>query len=318
MPAIVTITFNPAIDKSTTISTLIPEKKLKCTLPVFEPGGGGINVARAIKKLGGNATAIYFAGGYSGKFLTQLLKQENIHSIVIKTAHHSRENLIVLDISSNLQYRFGMPGPVTNENEWRRVLEEIEKMNDVEFIIASGSLPTGVPKDIFARIAGISKRKKAKFIVDTSGEALKDAVDVGVYLLKPNLSELSFLSGRDELNGYEVEQAAKSLIKKGKSEVIIVSLGAAGAMLVTKNGTHHIIPPPVKRNSTVGAGDSMLAGIVLSLSEKKSLLEATKYGVACGTAASMNYGTQLCRLSDAEKLFAEIQHSTQNPVGHFH
>jgi len=309
MPAIVTITFNPAIDKSTTISTLVPEKKLKCTPPVFEPGGGGINVARAIKKLGGNATAIYLAGGYSGKFLNQLLEEDHIHSIVIETAQHSRENLIVLDISSNLQYRFGMPGPVTNENEWKKVLDEIEKMTDVDFIVASGSLPSGVPKDIFARIADISKRKKAKFIVDTSGEALKDAVNEGVYLLKPNLSELSFLAGKEELNGNEVEDVAKNLIIKGKCEVIVVSLGATGAMLVTKDETHHIIPPPVKKNSTVGAGDSMLAGFVLSLSENKSLLEAAQYGVACGTAASMTYGTQLCRLSDAEKLYAEIRNS---------
>lgn len=307
MPPIVTITFNPAIDKSTTITNLIPEKKLKCTPPVFEPGGGGINVARAIKKLGGNATAIYPAGGYSGKFLVQLLEEDNIHSIVIETAQHSRENLIVLDTSSNLQYRFGMPGPLTNENEWRQVLDEIEKMDDVEFIVASGSLPSGVPKDIFARIADISKRKNAKFIVDTSSEALKDAVNEGLYLLKPNLSELSSLAGKVELNGKEVEDFAKSLIAKGKCEVIVVSLGAAGAMLVTENEIHHIIPPPVKKNSTVGAGDSMLAGIVLSLFEQKSLLESVQYGVACGTAASMTYGTQLCRLSDAEKLYAVIR-----------
>ena len=307
MPAIVTITFNPAIDKSTTISNLIPEKKLKCAPPVFEPGGGGINVARAVKKLGGSATAIYLAGGYSGKFLIQLLQEDHIPSIVIETAHHTRENLIVLDISSNLQYRFGMPGPVTNENEWKQVIEEIEKMNDLEFIVASGSLPAGVPKDIFARIADISKRKNAKFIVDTSGEALKDAVNEGLYLLKPNISELSSLAGKEELTGKEVEAFAKSLIAKGKCEVIVVSLGAAGAMLVTKNEMHHIIPPPVKRNSTVGAGDSMLAGIVLSLSEENSLLEAVQYGVACGTAASMTYGTQLCRLSDAEKLYAAIR-----------
>ncbi len=311
MPAIVTITFNPTIDKSTTITSLIPEKKLKCSPPVFEPGGGGINVARAIKKLGGHATAIYLAGGYSGKFLRQLLEEDHIHCIVIETAHHSRENLIVLDMSSNLQYRFGMPGPVTNENEWRQVLEEIEKMKDVEFIVASGSLPAGVPKDIFARIADISKRKRAKFIVDTSGEALKDAANEGVFLLKPNLSELSSLANREELNGNEVEDVAKSLIRKGKCEVIVVSLGATGAMLVTKDQTHHIIPPPVKKISTVGAGDSMLAGIVLSLSENRSLLEAAQYGVACGTAASMTYGTQLCRLSDAEKLYAEIRNSSQ-------
>lgn len=307
MPQIVTITFNPAIDKSTTISSLIPEKKLKCTPPVFEPGGGGINVARAIKKLGGNATAIYLAGGYSGKFLNQLLDEENVPSIVIETKHHSRENLIVLDNSSNLQYRFGMPGPVIYENEWKKVLSVVEELKDVEYIVASGSLPSGIPKDIFANLALISRSKNAKFIVDTSGEALQYAVNQGVYLLKPNLSELSALAGREELNGNQVQEVARQLIQIGKCEVIVVSLGAMGAMLITETETHQIIPPPVKKASTVGAGDSMLAGIVLSLAENNTLLEAAQYGVACGTAACMTLGTQLCRLSDVEKLYAAIK-----------
>lgn len=312
MPRIVTITFNPAIDKSTTIASLIPEKKLKCSQPVFEPGGGGINVARAIKKLGGNATAIYFAGGYSGKFLNQLLDEENIPCIVVETKHHSRENLIVLDNSSNLQYRFGMPGPVIHENEWKQVLSLVEELKDVEYIVASGSLPSGVPKDIFAHLALISRSKNAKFIVDTSGEALQEAVNQGVFLLKPNLSELSALAGREELNGNQVEEVARHLIQKGKCDVIVVSLGATGAILVTETETNRIIPPPVKKSSAVGAGDSMLAGIVLSLSENKSLLEAAQYGVACGTAACMTQGTQLCRLSDAEKLYATIKKTTED------
>jgi len=310
MPSIVTITFNPAIDKSTSINALIPEKKLKCTPPVFEPGGGGINVARAIKKLGGNATAIYFAGGYSGKFLNQLLDHDEINSIVIETKQHSRENLIVLDTSANLQYRFGMPGPVIEENEWKQCLELIEKITDAEYIVASGSLPAGVPTDIFARIADIAKTKKAKFIVDTSGDALKYAVNEGVYLLKPNLGELSSLAGKEELKGNEeVVDVARDLINKGKCEVIVVSMGAAGALLITKNEVHQIITPPVKKNSTVGAGDSMVAGMILSLSRQKTLLEAVQYGVACGTAATMNAGTQLCKLEDVEKLFAIIKSS---------
>ena len=306
MPSIITITFNPANDKSTTITSLFPERKMKCTPPVFEPGGGGINVARAIKKLGGRVTAIYLAGGYSGKFLTQLLESDEIPSIVIETRQHTRENMIVLDTSTNLQYRFGMPGPTIYENEWQQILTEIEKINDAEFIVASGSLPDGVPTNIFARIADIAKRKNAKFIVDTSGEALKDAVNEGVYLLKPNLGELSLLAGKEDLNGNEVIKVARDLINEGRCEIIVVSMGVAGAMLITKNETQQIIPPLVKRNSTVGAGDSMLAGIVLSLSRQKSLLEAVQYGVACGTAATLNSGTQLCKLEDVEKLFAEI------------
>ena len=172
MPAIITITLNPAIDKSTTVPVLVPEKKMRCSPPVFEPGGGGINVARAIKKLGGNATAIYFAGGYTGRFFTELLSKEGVESLIIETAKHTRENLIVVDNAANLQYRFGMPGPVIEAQEWRQLLRSVEKINDASFIIASGSVPAGVPLDIFARIAVIAKKIKAKFILDTSGEAL--------------------------------------------------------------------------------------------------------------------------------------------------
>ncbi len=307
MPSIVTVTFNPANDKSTTIASLFPEKKMKCSSPVFEPGGGGLNVARAIKKLGGQATAIYFAGGYSGKFLVQLLNEEGIPSMVIETKNHTRENLIVLDSSSNLQYRFGMPGPFIYESEWRQFLEEIKKINEVSFIVASGSLPSGVPDSIFAQIADIAKTKNARFIVDTSGEGLKEAANEGVYLLKPNLGELCMLAGRKELTGKQVTDVAKELINNSKCEVIVVSMGTAGAIMVTKNEIVQMVPPPVKMKSTVGAGDSMVAGIVLSLSKNKTLLESVKYGVACGTAATMNPGTQLCKLEDAEKLFKEIR-----------
>ncbi|HEY0732804.1 MAG TPA: PfkB family carbohydrate kinase, partial [Chitinophagaceae bacterium] len=169
MPKIITVTFNPVIDKSTTISSLVPEKKLRCTPPKFEPGGGGINVARAIKKLGGEATAIFPAGGYTGKFLEILIKEEAVPSIVIETKNHTRENLIVLDTSSNQQYRFGMPGPELLEEEWKLCLQKIKECKDVQFIVASGSLNPGMPEDIYARIAEIAKEKNAKLVVDTSG-----------------------------------------------------------------------------------------------------------------------------------------------------
>ena len=310
MPSIITVTFNPAIDKSTSVPVLIPEKKLNCALPVYEPGGGGINVARAIKKLGGEATAVYLAGGYSGKIFTQLLTDELVDSIVTETIDNTRENIVVLETASNQQYRFGMPGPTIREPEWQACLNSIENIQDVEYIVASGSLPQGVPTDIFARIALIARKKNARLIVDTSGEALKEAVAAGVYLIKPNLGELSMLLGKEELNIELVDDAAKEVIEKGNCEVVVVSMGPAGAMLVTKEGALQIMPPAVKRKSTVGAGDSMVAGIVLSLSRNKSLTEAVQYGVASGTAATMNPGTELCRKEDADHLFRLIQNKT--------
>jgi 6-phosphofructokinase 2 len=163
-----------------------------------------------------------------------------------------------------------------------------------------------VPLDIFARIAAIAKKNKAKFIVDTSGEALQYAANEGVYLLKPNLSELSSLVGEEEINSNRIDQLAREIIAKGNCEIVVVSMGAAGAMLVTKDRVEQISAPVVKRKSTVGAGDSMVAGIVFSLLHGKPISESVKYGVACGTAATMNAGTELCRKEDADKLFLQL------------
>lgn len=307
MNSIVTITLSPCIDKSTSVPSLIPEKKLRCAEPKLEPGGGGINVARALKKLGSQATAVFPSGGYTGKFFNHLIEAEDIPALIIQSTNETRENIIVVDESDNNQYRFGMPGTALSEKEWRSCLEAAENINDVEFIIASGSLPPGVPLNIYAELASIAKKKNAKFIVDTSGEALHHAVDEGVYLLKPNLGELSALAGKKELLPGEAESAAKSIIAKGKCEVIVVSMGADGAMLVTKEITKAIMPPQVEKKSTVGAGDSMVAGVVHYLSLGKSLVEAVQYGVACGTAATMNPGTELCKKEDADRLFTLIQ-----------
>lgn len=307
MPSIITITFSPCIDKSTSVPALIPEKKLICTAPKLEPGGGGINIARAIKKLGGKATAIFPSGGYTGKYFNHLLEKENIDAVIIETENETRENIIVLDEAGNNQYRFGMPGTALTESELKKCLDAVEKINDIEFIIASGSLPPGVPVNIYAALAKIAKSKKAKFIVDTSGEALKHAAEEGVYMLKPNLGELSYLAGKKEIPPDEIKNIAQNIIAGGACEVMVVSMGAAGAMLVTGEIAATFTPPVVERKSTVGAGDSMVAGIVFYLAQRKNLLQAVQYGVACGTAATLNAGTELCKKEDADRLYALIQ-----------
>jgi 6-phosphofructokinase 2 len=193
---------------------------------------------------------------------------ETVESIVTETKANTRENLVVLETASNQPYRFGMPGPIISEPEWQACLIIIENIPDVEYIVASNSLPKGVPTDILARIALTARKKNASLIVDTSGEALNQAVQAGVYLIKPNLGELSWLLRKEELNIELVDDAARKVIEKENCEVVVVSMGPAGAMLVTKELALQIMPPAVKRKSTVGAGDSMVAGMVLSLSNK--------------------------------------------------
>jgi 6-phosphofructokinase 2 len=309
MADIITITFNPCVDKSTSVNALKAESKLRCSAPVFEPGGGGINVARAIKKIGGDPIAIYPSGGYSGKFLNLLLEKENLPVLTVETKYHTRENMIVLDLATNQQYRFDMPGPQLFEEEWQQCLQMV-KENDSQFIVVSGSLPPGVPADIFARVSKMAKKQNRKLIVDSTEEALQSALEEGIYMIKPNIGELSRLVGKEELQSFEVEPAAKDLINSDKCEIVVVSLGALGAMLVSRQQVLKIAAPVVKTKSTVGAGDSMVAGIVFFLSKGKSLLDALQYGVASGTAATLNSGTGLCRKGDVDKLFEQIKSDT--------
>ena len=300
--SILTITLNPCIDKSTTVAGIKPDKKLRCTAPRFEPGGGGINVSRAIHKLGGNAVALFPEGGYTGKLLTDLLSSEGIESIPLSIRDTIRENFMVVDELNNTQYRFCMPGPVLQENECKSLLEKIEAAPPADYIILSGSLPPGIQPDIPGRIAAISKNKKAKLILDSSGPAIQYALEKGVYLWKPNLGELSSFAGEAELTEKSAAIAAKEIVEKGMAEIIVISLGAAGAMLITKDINERFSAPVVHRKSTVGAGDSMVAGMALKLSKGATIHEAVTYGIACGTAATMNPGTELCKPADVENL----------------
>lgn len=304
---IITLTLSPCIDKTTSVPDLIPEKKLRCREPVLNPGGGGIIVARAIKKLGGTSKAVYPSGGCTGLLFDKLLAEEQVPCIIVPTKSETRENFIVVEESTGKQFRFGTPGTFLSDEEWSNCIQTIHDEPDVEFIVASGSLPPGVPLDIFGRLSAIAKKKNAKLIVDTSGEALKYAVNEGVFLLKPNLNELGALTGLPVAGTDQIIEAAKQIIREKNCRVIVISMGAAGAIMVTDDLVEKIPTPKVQLKSTVGAGDSMVAGIVFSLTGNAELLESVQYGVACGSAATMNPGTELCKKEDADALFRQIR-----------
>jgi len=300
---ILTITVNPAIDKSTKTSAVTPGPKIRCAAPYYEPGGGGINVARALKKLGTSSTAMYFAGGAPGEKMRELLDEEGIQQEVIETREPTRENLIVLDSASKQHYRFGMPGPSITEDEYQKMLDVIdEKADNLDFIVASGSLPESVPDDFFGRIARVAKGKKVKFVLDTSKEPLVKAVEAGVFLLKPNKRELKNLMSADSLTAGKLEEYTKSLVSDGNAEIVVVSLGSKGAFWADKNRSGYIMSPVIEKDSPVGAGDSMVAGIVHGLINFESHREAVIYGIAAGTAATITPGTELCRADDTENI----------------
>jgi len=309
---IVTIAMNPAIDKSSRADHVVAERKIYCKPPRFEPGGGGVNVSRAVKKLGGESLLLHPAGGLAGERLKELIDEEGLKHQEHPTKGFTRENLVVLDESTGQQYRFGMPGPELRKEEWESFLQKLSAMEPApDYVVASGSLPSGVPGDFYAQIGRVAKRRGARVIIDVSGEALEQAIQEGVFLVKPNVREFRELVGQEMGEESQIRAAAQELVRGGRCEVLVISLGAAGAMVVSEEFSRHIIPPTVPIISKVGAGDSMVAGIVISLARGRSIRESTLFGVAAGTAAVMTPGTELCRREDTERLYEALIQSLE-------
>jgi 6-phosphofructokinase 2 len=302
---ILTVTLNPCIDKSSIVDEMEPESKLRCTEIVHEPGGGGINVSKALKKLGAASVALFPAGGNNGNMLCNLLDAEGIPFHGVDTKVETRENWVVLETDKNRQYRFTFPGREVEESTIHTLVDQIRSFSPT-YVVASGSLPPGLPDYFYGLIVKNAAAVGARCIVDTSGPALSALKGKGAYLIKPNIGELCKMLQVDELADEEVSAAAQQVIADGYAEVVAVSMGPQGAWLVTREEKHFAAAPKVEKRSTVGAGDSMVAGMTFMLQQQRPIQEVISFGVACGSAATMNHGTQLFKREDAERLFHQI------------
>jgi 6-phosphofructokinase 2 len=304
MKSILSLTMNPAVDMSCSVDYVFAEHKLRCGPGNYEPGGGGINVSRAIRKLGGESMAIYLAGGLTGETLGSLLEEEGVAHRAISIKGWTRENFCVLENATGQQYRYVLPGPAVSEAEWTLCLDELrDYAPSPDYLVASGSLPPGVPDDFHVRLAGVARERGMRMILDTSGPALMEALRGGVYIAKPSLRELRSWAGQELAREDEQEAAALGIIRDAGAEIVVVSLGAAGALVASKRGCERLRSPSVPVKSKVGAGDSMVAGIVLGLARDLPPLKAIRFGVAAGAAAVMSAGTQLCGREETERLF---------------
>ncbi len=307
MPSIVTLTVNPAVDKNSTVEQVVAERKLRCEEPEYHPGGGGLNVARAIAELGGSVEAYWACGGPIGQLLKQLLDDEGVAHHPLEIGAHTRENLIVYERSSDRQYRFGMPGARLDTHEVQACVEALHAIDPPpDYLILSGSLPPGVDEGFYARVAE-AMPSSCRVVLDTSGGPLQRGLEAPVYLVKPNMRELGQLAGREVEDDAQIRDVARSLIDRGNIEAIVTSLGSGGAVLTTADDHQHVRAPTVSIRSKVGAGDSTVAGLVFALSQGKPLEEALRFGVAAGSAAVMTGGTELCRRDDTEWLYREMQ-----------
>lgn len=302
---IITVTLNPAVDLACEADSVYPTRKVRTSAEQFDPGGGGINVARVVRELGGEALAVLLTGGGTGRFLQELLAEERVECLTIPVDGRTRVSVTVRERSSGLEYRFVPEGPPIGAAEWDAVLDALARIEG-RWVVASGSLPRGAPEDAYAHIARICARRGQHFVLDSSGAPLKAALGEGAALIKPSLGELEGVLGRAVRDPREQEREAMELVRAGAAEMVVISLGAAGAILATRGGVIRTPAPQVPVRSAVGAGDSFVAAMTLGLASGLAPEEAFARGIAAGSAAVMHYGTAHPRRADIEELYRQI------------
>jgi 6-phosphofructokinase 2 len=302
MARIVTLTLNPALDVATSVDRVVSGVKLRCAVPRYDPGGGGINVARAIHELGGEALAVYASGGSVGLRIEEMLADEGVRQQPVEITGDTRQSLAVTDLAEHEQYRFVLPGPQLSEREWQACVDvALDHLDDGDWLVLSGSVPPNVPDDLFASITE-RLRGRARVVLDTSGAALELAVAAGTDVLNPNWRELAELPGGDD-----EEACAARLVGEGRAKAVIVTLGDRGARLTTADGQVLLAAPQVETVSAVGGGDCFAAALTLALSRGESYVDATRLGVAAAAAAMLTPGTAPCRRADVARLLSHVE-----------
>lgn len=304
---ILTVTVNPALDISTCTSSVRSAHKLRCGSSRLDPGGGGVNVSRVVRRLGGRSIAVYTAGGPIGDAYRRLLEAERVPSLVVPIRGSTRESFTVDEVSTGEQYRFVLDGPELSKEEWGTCLDFVAQlMTSGGYVVASGSLPLGVPSDFYARVVRLAQEGGARCVVDSAGSALAEAMAEGTFLVKPSRRELAGHFGT-EIDSEQGElEAASALIAAGAAQYVALTLGSDGALLVSASGALRAPAPSVNVVSTVGAGDSFLAAFVLRLAQERSPEDAFRSAIAAGTAAVMRPATELCHRADVEELEMKI------------
>lgn len=306
---LLTVTLNPTLDLSAGTGHVMPGPKLRLDAPVAEPGGGGINVARAAVKLGAQARAVAALGGRTGAEVATLLEATGVEVTVFQVDGETRQSLTVTDRGTGEQYRFVMPGPVWTPAQRAALLtqlqEELRQMGPGALVVLSGSQPPGVavtfPTDLVRHLAG------ARVVVDTSGEALQRMVQHPVPGAKPHVlrmdrGESEGLAGGPLGSVAHSLDFAQALVAQQVAEIVILARGAEGSVLATRDKRLHCAPPIVPVQSKTGAGDSFTGAFAFGLARGQDLAKALQFGTAAAAAAVMTAGSELCRADDVQKL----------------
>lgn len=302
---IYTVTLNPALDRAIVIDRLMEDDTIRVVYETVYAAGKGIDVSRVIKELGGQSIALGFVGGYRGLELEGLLINAGVMTDFITISHETRTNIILKERASGKQYVISAEGPEVSPAEIGDLYNRIRQLQSMDYLVMCGSLPKGATSNLYGQLIIAGKKKKAFVMIDTDGKALKEAVEFSPDAIKPNIHELSRLVDRELKDENQILDACETLHRKG-IKYVIVSRGKEGLILSTPDTRLKAVAPPVEVDSTVGAGDSVVAGFILAHSQGKDLEECLRLACASGTATARTPGTELCHKRDVDELFNKV------------
>ena len=307
--AVLTVTLNPSLDLSMSVEQFVPDHKLRAFDDRREAGGGGVNVSRVLRRLDVPTRSFVVVGGAVGSELASLMRDEELDVFEFTISGTTRESVAITEASSGRQYRLSVTGPIVEDaDRLRRLIREAAAA--VPIVVLSGSLPQGVPDDFLGQLVD-DLGPATTTIIDTSGAALDSAAKSAATIIKPSQRELARLVGWEPSTADEVERAAQQILGHGEIHAVVASRGPSGALLATREGVSlWFRPPPVRPVSTVGAGDSMVAGIAAGIARGEDLVDAVRLGVAAGTATVLSAGTQLCDPADVSTFVEQVTIST--------
>lgn len=310
MKRVLTITLNPALDLTTTVPVLLSDRKLRCSPPRIEPGGGGVNVSRAISKLGRSSTAFVAIGGGIGDEVRARLQAEGIEGVWFDTGLPTRQSFAVHDKAAAVQYRFVLPGSPWSAETWQSGLERLTSLLEADdLIIISGSLPPGIPMNAHQIIATSAKHDSQHIIVDTSGEPLATLVDGGpsrVDTIVMDENEALSLVAQESLDVPGAAELARGICRRGAARLVVVTLGGRGAVGARQDAAWHVAPPRVKVASKVGAGDSFVAGLAIGIAESKPISDVLTYAMGAAASAVTTPASELCTREGTETYASQV------------
>lgn len=298
---IYTITFNPSIDYIVKVKNFEKGIVNRVEMDDKYPGGKGINVSRVLNNLNVKSKALGFIGGFTGEYVKTFIEKEGVETDFINVKGDTRINV---KLKSTEETEINASGPRIGSDDLEKLFNQIEKLAAGDFLVLAGNVQSNLPVDIYAQIQQKCSHKDVKVVVDTTGEALAATLKHHPFLIKPNTHELGELFGVEISTREEILHYAEKLIEKG-AENVIVSMASQGALLICKSGVYHASAPKGTVKNSVGAGDSLIGGLLANYSNSSDIVEAFRWGAASGSATA--FSMDLCTKKEVEALISQVE-----------